>query len=58
MFTLPETYTEGMEEVVKWANNLDADMSKRFMLDVYKIYMDWKYILETLEEDDGDNTGE
>lgn len=52
MFETPKTYTEGMEEVVKWANGLPADISKRFMLDVYKVYMEWKFILETSEEAD------
>lgn len=47
MFTVPDTYTEGMEEVVKWSNSLPEEYSKRFMLDVYKIYMEWKYTLDT-----------
>ena len=50
MFKTPKTYTEGMEEVVKWANDLPADMAKRFMLDVYKIYMEWRFLLETQVE--------
>ena len=47
MLTIPQTYTEGMEEIVKWANGLDESTSKRFMLDLYKMYMEWRYILET-----------
>lgn len=46
-FDIPQTYKEGMEEIVIWANALDLDVSKRFMLDVYKIYVDWKYLLES-----------
>jgi hypothetical protein len=45
-FELPRTYIEGMEEIVKWANSLDPETSKRFMLDIYKIYIDWKYLLD------------
>lgn len=52
MFEVPKTYTEGMEEIVKWANSLNSDTAKRFMLDVYKIYIDWKYLLNTLPEEE------
>jgi hypothetical protein len=41
-----------MEEIVKWANTLDKEVSKRFMLDVYKIYIDWKYLLDTIPAED------
>jgi hypothetical protein len=51
MFTVPKTYTEGMEEIVKWSNSLPEDYSTRFMLDLYKIYIDWKYLLETTVEE-------
>lgn len=54
MYTTPQTYKEGMEEMVKWANDLPENISKRFMLDIYKIYIDWRYIYETAPgEEDG-----
>lgn len=53
MFETPKTYTEGMEEIVKWANSMEEAAAKRFMLDVYKIYMEWRYVLETMEENNG-----
>ena len=54
MFEIPQSYKEGMEEIVKWANALDAEVSKRFMLDVYKIYIDWKYLMHTIPTEDID----
>lgn len=51
-FEMPKTYIEGMEEIVKWANGLDPEVSRRFMLDVYKIYIDWKYLLDTIPAED------
>lgn len=57
MFDLPKTYTQGMEEIVKWSNSLTEDIAKRFMLDVYKLYVEWKYILETNQELEEDNNG-
>jgi hypothetical protein len=56
MYSTPQTYKEGMEEMVKWANNLPENISKRFMLDLYKIYIDWRYIFETSPEEEHDNT--
>jgi len=56
MFDLPKTYQQGMEEIVGWANKLDESFGHRFMLDCYKIYMEWKYVIETApaeEEQDG-----
>jgi hypothetical protein len=50
MYSTPSNYKEGMEEIVKWANNLPENISKRFMLDIYKIYLDWRYILDTNPE--------
>jgi len=55
MFELPKTYTQGMEEIVAWANKMNEDMSKRFMLDLYKIYMEWKYVIETAPVQEEDN---
>lgn len=52
MFTIPNSYKDGMEEIVKWANSLDEETSKRFMLDVYKIYIDWKYLMGTIPTED------
>lgn len=57
MFTIPQSYKEGMEEIVKWANALEEETAKRFMLDTYKIYMEWKYILETSLIKEEDNNG-
>ena len=47
MYSTPQSYKEGMEEMVKWANAQTEDISKRFMLDLYRIYIDYRYILET-----------
>lgn len=60
MFETPKTYTEGMEEMVKWANGMEEKLAHRFMLDLYKIYIEWRYVFETApkEEYNGDNTGE
>ena len=44
-----------MEEIVAWANKMNEDMSKRFMLDLYKIYMEWKYVIETAPVQEEDN---
>jgi len=55
MFELPKTYTQGMEEIVAWANQMNEEMSKRFMLDLYKIYMEWKYVIETAPMEEGNN---
>lgn len=55
MFNLPSTYKEGMEEIVLWANKLEESTSKRFMLDIYKIYVEWKYILETVSTEEDNN---
>jgi len=41
-----------MEEIVKWSNALPEDISKRFMLDVYKIYIDWKYLIDTAPKEE------
>lgn len=49
MFKLPKTYKQGMEEIVIWANELPEEDAKRFMLDIYKTYIDWKYLLETID---------
>lgn len=57
MFTLPSTYKEGMEEVVKWANSLPEDISRQFMLDVYRIYIDCKFLLELIPQEDIINAG-
>ena len=54
MFNTPKTYIEGMEEIVQWANSIEEDSARRFMLDLYKIYMEWRYIFETMEEDNGE----
>lgn len=54
MFEIPQSYKEGMEEIVKWANGLDAEVSRRFMLDLYKIYIDWKYLMHTIPTEDID----
>lgn len=55
MYSTPSTYKEGMEEIVKWANDLPENISKRFMLDIYKTYVDWRYLFDTApgEEKDG-----
>ena len=55
MYTTPQTYKEGMEEVVLWANKLEESIAKRFMLDIYKIYLEWKYIVETSQVVEKDN---
>jgi len=47
MFTTPISYTEGMEEIVRWANELPKDVSHRFMLDIYKTYIDWKFLMDS-----------
>lgn len=47
MYSTPQSYKEGMEEMVKWANDLPENISKRFMLDLYKIYIDWRYLYDT-----------
>lgn len=57
-FTLPSTYKEGMEEMVKWANGLPEAVSHRFMLDMYKIYIDWKYLFDTTPGEIDDNINE
>jgi hypothetical protein len=50
VYSTPQTYKEGMEEMVKWANDLPENISKRFMLDLYKIYIEWRYLFETSPE--------
>lgn len=57
MFTIPQSYKEGMEEIVLWSNSLSEDVAKRFMLDVYKMFIEWKYILETSQIEKEDNNG-
>jgi hypothetical protein len=52
MYSTPTTYKEGMEEMVKWANAQPENISKRFMLDLYKIYIDYRYILDTTIEEE------
>lgn len=54
MFDIPKTYTQGMEEIVAWANKMNEQMAKRFMLDLYKIYMEWKYVIETAPNEEGE----
>lgn len=52
MYSTPQTYKEGMEEMVKWANDLPENISKRFMLDLYKTYLDWRFLFETSPEEE------
>lgn len=56
MYNTPQTYKEGMEEMVKWANSQPEQIAKRFMLDIYKLYIDWRYLLDTTPgEENGNN---
>ena len=47
-FSLPNNYKEGMQEVVDWSQKQQPDIQMRFMLDVYRLYMEWKFNLEAV----------
>lgn len=49
MFTFPDDEIALTKEIISFARELPEPIAKQFLLQVYRLYIDWKFQLEELE---------